>query len=62
MSVKKLIQKVYNGQPSRLGMSYTSYKYFNLETLEARRVSLCKTFGKKAALLTYIAYWFKKKY
>ena len=35
-----------------LGMSYTTYKaalnLFNLDTLEARRILLCKKFSKKA--------------
>ena len=45
-------------------MSYTSYKaalkYFNLDTLEERRVTLCKKFGNKAAKHPKHTNWFKK--
>jgi hypothetical protein len=46
-----------------LGMSYTSYKsalkHFHLDTLEARRVVLCKNFGKKAVKHPKHTNWFK---
>ena len=50
--------------PDILGMSYISYKsalkYFNLATLEARRVLLYRKFVKKAAIHTKHTNWFKK--
>ena len=45
-----------------LGMGYTTYKvalkHFNLDTLEARRVLLCKKFGKKSVKHPKHAKWF----
>ena len=46
-----------------LGTSYTGYaaalNYFELDTLEGRRVALCEKFGKKAAKDVKHCNWFK---
>ena len=46
-----------------LGTSYTGYAaaldYFELDTLEGRRVALCEKFGKKAAKNEKHCNWFK---
>ena len=48
-----------------LGDQYQSYryalKYLNMETLQARRVRLCKKFAKKSANSSKFSQWFKIK-